>query len=296
MKRVGKILSLVMLMVVLSTSLGFAGTLNLLETYPADGATGTAIENVSVKLYFDTDFTAEKIGEANADAFKLFGPDGEKLPIRVLYPPKEDGVVLVLLDTTYDGDGDGQADYMNAVQNSEYRLVVSGNLTDDAGNILGADKSIRFTTINQTLSMGVNMAMMTVMMVGMVMVTSKQTKKQYEEMKKEAGVEAFNPYKEAKRTGKSVQEVIAQHEKDVAKAEAKAARKAARADEDDDYEWIDVNTYRVGKPRTVREGGSSYITGRKAIAEAKAAEEAARKAAKAAQKHNVKKGKGKRKK
>ena len=50
MKRVGKILSLVMLMVVLSTSLGFAGTLNLMETYPADGATGTAIENVSVKL------------------------------------------------------------------------------------------------------------------------------------------------------------------------------------------------------------------------------------------------------
>ena len=294
MKRVGKILSLVMLMVVLSTSLGFAGTLNLMETYPADGATGTAIENVSVKLYFDTDFTEEKVGKENADAFKLFGPDGTKLPIRVLYPPKEDGVVLVLLDTTYDGDGDGKADYMNAVQNSEYKLVVSANLMDDEGNRLGQDKAVRFTTINQSLSMGVNMAMMTVMMVGMVVVSSKQTKKQVEEMKKQAAEEAFNPYKEAKRTGKSVQEVIALHEKEVAKKEAKEARKAAK-DEDDEYEWIDINTYRVGKPRTVREGGSSYITGRKAIAEAKKAEEAARKAAKAAQKRNVKKGKGKKK-
>jgi hypothetical protein len=202
--------------------------------------------------------------------------------------------VLVLLDTTYDGDGDGKADYMNAVQNSEYKLVVSGNLTDDNGNILGQDKAIKFTTINQSLSMGVNMAMMTVMMVGMVVVSSKQTKKQVEEMKKQAAEEAFNPYKEAKRTGKSVQEVIALHEKEVAKKEAKEAKKAAK-DEDDEYEWIDINTYRVGKPRTVREGGSSYITGRKAIAEAKKAEEEARKAAKAAQKRNVKKGKGKKK-
>ena len=294
MKRVGKIFSLVMLIVVLSTSLCFAGTLNLVETYPADGATGTSIENVSVKLYFDTDFTEEKIGNANADAFKLFGPEGEKLPIRVLYPPKEEGVVLVLLDTTYDGDGDGKADYMNAVPNSQYKLMVSGNLTDDNGNILGADKTVTFTTINQQLSMMVNMGMMTVMMVGMFVISGKQAKKQAEEQMREMKEEAFNPYKEAKKTGKSVQEVMAQHEKEEAKKAAKEARKH-KNDDDDEYEWIDENTYRVGKPRTVREGGSSYITGRKAIAEAKAAEEAARKAAKAAAKHNVKKGKGKKK-
>lgn len=296
MKRVGKILSLVTLMVVLSTSLCFAGTLNLTETYPEDGATGAAIENLGVKLYFDTAFTEEKIGDANADAFKLFGPDGEKLPIRVLYPPKEDGVVLVLLDTTYDGDGDGAADYMNAVPNSEYKLVISGNLTDDEGNLLGADKAIRFTTINQTLSMAVNMIMMTGMMVGMVVVSSKQAKKQVEEEQRRMKEEAFNPYKEAKRTGKSVEEVMAIHEKEEAKRAAKEARKAAKAGDDDDYEWIDENTYRVARKRPISEGGSAYITGRKAIAEAKKAEEAARKAAKAAQKHNVKKGKGKKKK
>lgn len=294
MKRVGKILSLVTLLVVLSTSFGFAGTLNLLETYPADGAKGAAIENLSMKLYFDTDFTEEKIGDANEDVFKLYGPEGKPLPIRVLYPPKEDGVVLVLLDVTYDGDGDGKADYPSAVANEEYRMVISGDLVDDAGNTLGQDKFITFTTINQTLSMAVNMIMMTAMMVGMFFVSSKQTKKAMEEQRQNMRDDAFNPYKEAKRTGKSVQEVMAQHEKEVARKEAKEARK--HKDEDDEYEWIDVNTYRVSKRRPISEGGSTYITGRKAIAEAKKAEAAAQKAAKAAAKRNVKKGKGKKKK
>ena len=124
-------------------------------------------------------------------------------------------------------------------------------------------------------------------------VSSKQTKKAVEEQKQAMKEEAFNPYKEAKKSGKSVQEVIAQHEKEEAKRAAKEARK--NKDEDDEYEWIDANTYRVARKRTVAEGGSSYITGRKAIAEAKAAEEVARKAEKAAQKRNVKKGKGKKK-
>ena len=61
-------------------------------------------------------------------------------------------------------------------------------------------------------------------------------------------------------------------------------------------EWIDVNTYRVARKRPISEGGGTYITGRKALAEAKAAEAAARKAQKAAAKRNVKKGKGRKKK
>ena len=91
MKRAGKILSLVTLIVVLSTSLCFAGELTLKESYPKDGATGASIENLGVKLYFDSSMTAEKAGKVNADVFTLTGPDGKKLPTRVLYPEKEDG-------------------------------------------------------------------------------------------------------------------------------------------------------------------------------------------------------------
>ena len=294
MKRLAKILSLVTLIVVLSASLCFAGTLELEETYPVDGSKGAAIENLSIKLYFDAEFTEEKVGTANRNCFTLYGPDGKKMPTRVLYPEKEAGVVLVLLDTTVDYDKDGTADYMTAEQNAEYKLVVSGDLRDDAGNVLGESKSVTFTTINQKATTAMNMILMTVMMGGMVVVSTKQAKKQMEEDRQKMKEDAFNPYKEAKKSGKSVEEVLALHEKEEAKKAAKQARK--HKDEDDEYEWIDINTYRVARKRTVAEGGSSYITGRKAIAEAKKAEEAAKKAAKAEAKRNVKKGKGKKKK
>ena len=294
MKRGAKILSLVTLIVVLSTSLCFAGTLNLEDTYPVDGSKGAAIENLSIKLYFDTPFTEDTVGTVNRNCFTLYGPEGEKLPTRVLYPEKEEGVVLVLLDTTVDYDKDGVADYMTAQQNSQYKLVVSGDLRDNEGNTLGESKTITFTTINQKLSTAMNMVMMMVMMGGMVIVSTRQAKKQMEEDRQKMKEDAFNPYKEAKKTGKSVQEVLAQHEKEEAKKAAKEARKH-KNDDDDEYEWIDENTYRVARKRPISEGGSSYITGRKAIAEAKKAEEEARKAAKAAQKRNVKKGKGKKK-
>ena len=240
MKRAGKILSLVTLIVVLSTSLCFAGELTLKESYPKDGATGASIENLGVKLYFDSSMTAEKAGTANAEAFTLTGPDGKELPTRVLYPEKEEGVVLVLLDTTADLDKDGKADYQTAVSNSEYKLVISGELTDDNGNTLGQDQTITFTTINQQIAIMVNMLMMVVMFGGMMFISTKQAKKAVQDAGRKQKDEAFNPYKEAKRTGKSVAEVIEQHEKEVARQERKAKR--AAKDEDDDVEWIDVNT------------------------------------------------------
>lgn len=294
MKRAGKILSLVTLIIVFSTSLCFAGELTMKESYPKDGATGASIENLGVKMYFGSSMTAEKVGKLNENAFTLIGPDGKNLPTRVLYPEKEEGVVLVLLDTTVDKDGDGKADYTSAQSNSEYKLTISGDLTDDKGNTLGKDQTISFTTINQQINMFINMGMMFVMFGGMMFLSAKQAKKAAEETGGRQREEAFNPYKEAKRTGKSVAEVIEKHEKEVARQERKAARQAK--DEDDEEEWIDINTYRVARKRPISEGGGKYITGRKAIAEAKAAEEAARKAQKAAAKRNVKKGKGKRKK
>lgn len=294
MKRAGKILSLVTLIVVLSTSLCFAGELNLEESYPKDGATGASMENLGVKLYFDSAMTADKVGKINENAFTLTDPEGKKMPTRVLYPEKEEGVVLVLLDTTADLDGDGNADYTSAISNSQYKLTISGDLTDDKGDTLGQDQTITFTTINQKIAVMVNMLMMVVMFGGMMFISTKEAKKAAQASGQKQKEEAFNPYKEAKRTGKSVEEVIERHEKEVARQEKKAARNAKNDEEEE--EWIDVNTYRVKRRHPISEGGGKYITGRKAIAEAKAAEEAARKAEKAAAKRNVKKGKGKKKK
>lgn len=301
MKRAGKILSLVVLMIAFSTTLCFAetSTLTLKDTYPKDGATGTSIENVSVKLYFDAELTAEKAGKMNGeDIFKLYDPDGKELPTKVLYPTKEDGVILVLLDNTVDADGDGKAD-VTVQSNAQYKLVVSGDMVDDNGNVLGQDQTVNFTTINQQTTMMINMGMMVVMFGGMMYFSTKAAKKTAEEEAKKKREEKVNPYKEAKKTGKSVEEIVEKDQKDKAKRAAKEAAKAARAaddDDDDEDEWIDINTYRVKARRPISEGGSSYITGRKALAEARKAEEEARKAKEEQWKKNAKKGKGKKKK
>ena len=85
----------------------------------------------------------------------------------------------------------------------------------------------------------------------------------------------MNPYKEAKRTGKSVEEIIEKENKKKEKAAQKAARAAEEEDDDEDYEpYIPEGHYRVKTLRTVASGGSTYITGRKAAAEEKAAREA----------------------
>ena len=61
MKRAGRILSLVIVTIMLCTAVCFAdsaaaGSFNLVEAYPKDGATGTAMENVGVKLYLIRSF------------------------------------------------------------------------------------------------------------------------------------------------------------------------------------------------------------------------------------------------
>lgn len=294
MKKIGKILSLVTIFVMLTATCCFAaadasgaetdgvGALVLKETYPKDGATGTAIENMGAKLYFDSEFTAEKLGKKNDNAVTLCDPDGNTLPTRVLYSTQEPGVVLVLFDETK------KTDDMTIQQNADYTIKISADFRDDEGNTLGKDQSITFKTLNQSASMMVNTLMMFVMFGGIMFFSAKSAKKQAQQQAKERE-EKVNPYKEAKRTGKSVEEIVEKDQRDKAKKAAKAARKAAAADDDDDDEDYDDGKYHVKAPRPISAAGGKYITGRKAIAEAKKAEEERRKA------QQTKKGKGKKK-
>ena len=116
MKKAGRILSLVIILVMMATAFSFAapaedaqqtdtkGGLTLLKTYPEDGSKGASIENMSVKLYFDSEFTESVLKKANDSAIQFIGPKGEKIPTRVLYNPKEKGVVLVIVDNDEDFD------------------------------------------------------------------------------------------------------------------------------------------------------------------------------------------------
>jgi len=289
-----------MILVIMATAVCFAGTeggLKLTGTYPEDGYKGAATENMSVKLYFDGQLTEDVLGEKNANAIRIYGPDGKALPTRVLYAPKEEGVVLVIVDT----DEEGKT--IKGESNAEYTVKIASSMVDNDGNTLGQAQSFTFTTLNEGTNNTVSMLMMFVMMGGMMVMTTKaassEAKKQAEAMReKESKV---NPYKEAKKTGKSVEEIVEQDQKNKAKQAQKAAKKAAKEAEDEydfdfDIDYVEEGVYKVKSPRPIAAAGGKYITGRKAEAEAKAAAAAARKEQEAKWAANAKKGKGKKKK
>ena len=53
MKKIGRILSLTLLIVILATSFCFADALEIESTYPADGYKNAAIENFGIKVFFN---------------------------------------------------------------------------------------------------------------------------------------------------------------------------------------------------------------------------------------------------
>ena len=270
MRKIARLGCMILIIMVLFTTTCFAssGKLVLKDTFPKDGATGTSIENMAVKLYFDAKFTADKLGNKNNKAVKLYGPDNKELPVRILYSEKEEGVVLVLMDST------GENSDLVAKGNSDYKVVISKDFQDDAGDTIGEEKTIKFKTVN----MGLNTAISTLMMFGMIGVmiffSARSAKKEATDAAKEKDTKV-NPYKEARKTGKSVEEIVEKDQKEKAKRAAKEAKRQAALEEE--YEEYSDN-YRVKRPRPISEAGSSYVTGRRAIAEAKKAEAEARKA------------------
>lgn len=293
MKNISRILFIIMMITMLATGLAFAdgteGGLTLEDTYPANDATGAAIENFDVKLYFNSEMTEDILGDDNDDCFQLIDADGNVLPILVLYSPKETGVVMVLFDPNKENlDSDGKQ--ITIKGNTEYTLKISGDLKDDQGNTLGKDTTVKFTTINQTRNSMVSMGLMIVLYAGIIGFSLRSAKKTAEKQAKEAKV---NPYKEAKRTGKSVEEIVEKEQKKKERLEKKALEDDDD-DEEDEEDYLEEGHYRVKTRRTVASAGSTYITGRKAEAEARAEREARYARNQAKQKKKVK-GKGKKK-
>lgn len=286
MKKIGRILSLVTIMIMLAVTCCFAAaedgesTLVLKESYPKNGATGTAVENMGVKLYFDSEFTSDKLKNANSKAVKLYDEEGKSLPTRVLYSTQEPGVVLVLYDYTK------KTDDTAIKQSHEYTFKLSGDFRDDKGNTLGKEQTISFKTLNQNANMAVNTLMMFAMFGGMMVLSARSAKKQAQQQQTKQKEEKVNPYKEAKKTGKSVEEIVEKDQREKAKKAARAAKKAAvDKDNEAEEEYYDDGSYRVKGPRPISAAGGKYVTGRKAAAEAKRAEEERRKA----QQHKAKK-------
>ncbi len=244
MKKISLIALLTAVMVMISSAVCFAeGGLELLSSYPEEGQKNTSMENLGVKLTFNNPV---KSGGGNDSKFSMVDEDGEKVPVQILFSEKDDGLVLVIADIDKG---------FVAKNNAEYTLTIDAGLTDTAGNTLAEPKTVSFKTYNQKINTGISMMMMFVMMGGLMFMTMKQQNAQKEEDSTDDSKDAaFNPYKEAKRTGKSVEEIKAAQAKKEAKEAKKKARKNAKADDEKPEKKIDKcadylnNVYHVHAP------------------------------------------------
>lgn len=266
MKKLRLIISLTALIVMMTTAFSFASSdsLKLLESYPKDGQNNTSIENVGVKLYFDNSVSSAAAQKNNKDCVKIIDGKGNELPIEVLTSTDSEGLVLVLADNT--------SDSLDVQGDTEYTLVIDKDFVDDEGNTLGSDKEITFTTFNQSFNMRVNIFMMVAMFGGIMFLTTREAnkKKKEEEPEKQEKKESFNPYKEAKRTGESVEEIIAKEKKRREKEDKKKAKaekaKAARIEKVEEEFNLSLelpNVYKVSKPRPISKAGGKYKSGKK---------------------------------
>ncbi|MBR2546750.1 MAG: Ig-like domain-containing protein [Eubacterium sp.] len=262
MKKIGTTIAAIMVLMIMTTATCFAADFRIETTTPEDGAKGTTKENLCVKIIFSQEVGNDESVEANKDAFRIIDEKGKEFPSLIYYNKENPKYVLILADTTKIPEtGKG------AIQDAtEYTCIIDGDFRDNAGDTLGDEQRISFTTMNQGQGMMVYMVLMVGMMVAMMGLTFYQTKKEAEEEAKQKIKEAgYNPYKEAKETGKTVEQVIAEHEKKKKKQEKKAVAGAVEKDQK-----RDGDLYKVKKPQPISAAGATYKTGRKAKAEAEA--------------------------
>lgn len=270
MKRIGAVLSAILVIVMMTGVMSFgAENFKIDKTFPNDGTKNTIKDNMCVKVFFNNEVGNDASKKANKDAFKITDSSGKEFPSIIAYDKKNPKYALILVDTTKVKTA-GKGKYV-LQDDTEYTCTISKNFVDNNGNTLGKDEKITFKTINQTRNTMIYMVMMALIFGGMIIFSIRQSKKSNEEEEKEKEI-AFNPYKEAKKTGKSVEEVMAKHEKEVAKKKAKKVKEPVKEEE----KHI-PGAYRVHGPRPISAAGSTYKTGRKAIAEAKKAAEEERK-------------------
>lgn len=274
MKKIGVSICLVLMILFGGCIMAFAAddSLEIVNTYPVDGQKNTTVENLSVKLNFNQSVSEKSNRELNNRAFTIKGKNGKNIPIRVMYNPKDVKQVMVIADN-HDG--------INKIkEDTNYTLHVSKNLISDTGARLGHDVEINFTTMNQKRNTMIYMLMMVVMFGGMFFFTSRSAKKAKEDEFEDKDIKV-NPYKEAKRTGKSVEEIVAKQEKEKAKRAERAEKARAKREAEEarlaelygEEEELPPGHFKVAAPRPISVAGGKTVSGRKALAEARREQE-----------------------
>ena len=230
------------------------------STSPEDGDTGVAVDNFSIKIYFDKEMipSSPEVRKSNATQFTLVDEEGEKVPLKVYYSEKERKQGLMMVAADYSDNNKKDVQIKGA---SEYTLTIGDKLQSTDGSRYNQTTKITVKTLNQKGSMIVYMILMVAMMGGMVFFTIRSTRKAEEKKKEEATVKGANPYKEARRTGKSVDEIVARDRKAKEKKEAAEARRR-EAQEALEAEILEKmrkeKNKRVTGPAPISRAGSDY--------------------------------------
>lgn len=252
MKRIGAIICL--LAFVLTMTMGAASaaaSLTVEKVSPKDGAKNMAMDNMGFKVYFSEDVYSPENKAENVKHARIVDNAGKEIPTLVLFSKKEKNLMMVLADTNNKK--------LKIKAKSKYTVEIDSDFVSAKGNNLGTTFTSSFETLNPKSSMWISMGMMGVMVVVMVMATKKgltdENKRKEDREKKEK--EKVNPYKEAKRTGKSVEEIVAKDEKRKQKIAAKDEKKRKKQEEiyeEEDYKEV----YHVKAKRGISSVGLKY--------------------------------------
>lgn len=238
-------------------------------TSPEDGDTNVAVDNFSVKIYFSKEMVPQSnaVRKSNAAQFKLTDEEGKKVPLKVYYSEKERRQGLMMVAADYSDNNKKNVQIKGA---SEYTLTIGDKLQATDGSRFNQTVNIKVKTLNQQRSMVVYMILMAAMMGGMIFFTIRSTKRAEEKKKEEVATKGANPYKEAKRTGKSVDEIVAKNKKAKEKQEEAEAkrREAEKALEAEILEQMRrEKNKRVSGPAPISRAGSEYKVEVKSVPE-----------------------------
>lgn len=268
MKRIGAIVCVMMMAVAMLAPACLAadkeGTdavnktgFTMVSSSPEDGAEGVAVDNLSVKITFSKAMVPKnkKIRNSNAKQFKLKDSEGQKIPVKVYYSDEEEGLLLVAADTF-----SSKKNAKSIKGDEQYVLTIGKDLKATDGTTLGQKQTISLKTLNQGRSTAIYMILMVLMMGGMIFFTIRGSKKDEKKKKEERELkEGVNPYKEAKKSGKSVEEVVAKESKKKQKKE-EAIRKQKEAEAAIEAEIIEKirreSNKRVSAPKAISAAGS----------------------------------------
>lgn len=217
MKKARKILSMAILLVLLSCTLSFAAGLELVKSYPEDGAKGFEPINLMVKLEFNDNVGGEGVQKANEKVFQVKDPAGKSIPFKVLFVPEDNTKISLLMS----GD---------LTSNTEYKVTIGKGLQSIDGVFLGADKVLTFKTRDVAKDNTLSTVMMFVMVIAMVVYSTWDTRRKAQKEALAKG-DKVNPYKVAKEKKVTVEKAVEVTDKQKIKAgapvKAKAKPKAA---------------------------------------------------------------------